>query len=120
MGDSGFALLGEANGCGQLVAIHFRHMQIGKQQRVVAALPAFQRFAAIAGDICRIAQQSKLLADHFLVDFVVFRHQDQPAFLSAFSREGATRLDLAGAAPRLLHACAPPRWPPPAEKRRDA
>ena len=88
----------DADGRGQLIAVHFRHVQVGEQQRVVTALPAFQRFAAVAGDICRISEQRELLPDHFLVDFVVFGHQDQPALLQSHRARGGSdrRLEFAG------------------------
>ena len=77
-----------ADGCGQFIAVHFRHVQVGQQQRVVAALPAFERLAAVAGDICRVTEQTKLEQDHFLVGFVVFGYQDQAALLQGlFARQ---------------------------------
>ena len=72
----------------QLIAIHFRHVQVGEQQRIVTAFPAFQRFATISGDICGISEQCELLPNHFLVDFVVFGHQYQPALLQGHRARG--------------------------------
>jgi len=70
---------GGADGGGQLVAVHRRHMQVGEQDGVIAAQPALQRLAAIVGDVGGLPEQHELLQDDFLVDLVVFGDQDQAA-----------------------------------------
>ncbi|MND00996.1 hypothetical protein D3C83_198050 [compost metagenome] len=57
-------------------------MQIGEQQRVVAATPALQRLLAVGGYIGRMPQQRELTQDDFLIRLVVFRNQNQSAALA--------------------------------------
>ena len=91
-------LLCGADGGGQFIAVHFRHMQVAEQQRVIAAPPAFQRQAAIVGHICGKAEQCELALDHFLVGFVVLGDQYQPALPPGFlaGRRNKFRLAPAG------------------------
>ncbi len=49
-----------ADGGGQLVAIHLRHVQVAEDQRIVITVPALQCCIAVVGDICGEPEQRKL------------------------------------------------------------
>jgi hypothetical protein len=63
---------------GEIVAVHLRHVQIRQQQCIVAALPALEGFATGRRNIRRVTEQIQLLANDFLIDLVIFSHQNQP------------------------------------------
>ncbi len=54
---AGLAGLQRADSDGQLVAIHHRHVQIGHQDAVIAALPARECLAAVVGDVGSVPEQ---------------------------------------------------------------
>ena len=65
-----------ADACGQRVAVHVGHVEVGQQQVVGAFAPARERLLAVLGQLAGQPEQTELAGDDLAVDVVVLGDED--------------------------------------------